>query len=143
MNTDNESVNESVLQAIRRLEKSILEDGKVDKAETELLFRFAKPLAATNSDMADFVRALEDVRADGIITPDESIRIGAHLKWLARETSPVEPDKGFLGRLFKLNRNRTTVRTEIVAGITTFMTMAYILAVNPNGSSRLFVRRSA
>ena len=128
MNTDNESV----LQAIRRLEKSILEDGKVDKAETELLLEFAKPLAATNPDMADFVRALEDVRADGIITPDESIRIGAHLKWLARETSPVEPDKGFLGRLFKLNRNRTTVRTEIVAGITTFMTMAYILAVNPN-----------
>ena len=128
MNADNESV----LQAIRRLEKSILEDGKVDKAETELLLEFAKPLAATNPDMADFVRALEDVRADGIITPDESIRIGAHLKWLARETSPVEPDKGFLGRLFKLNRNRTTVRTEIVAGITTFMTMAYILAVNPN-----------
>ncbi len=128
MNTDNESV----LQAIRRLEKSILEDGKVDKAETELLLGFAKPLAATNPDMADFVRALEDVRADGVITPDESIRIGAHLKWLARETSPVEPDKGFLGRLFKLNRNRTTVRTEIVAGITTFMTMAYILAVNPN-----------
>ena len=123
---------ESVLQAIRRLEKSILEDGKVDKAETELLLDFAKPLAATNSDMADFVRALEDVRADGVITPDESIRIGAHLKWLARETSPVEPDKGFLGRLFKLNRNRTTIRTEIVAGITTFMTMAYILAVNPN-----------
>ncbi len=35
-------------------------------------------------------------------------------------------------KLFKLNENRTTVKTEIVAGITTFMTMAYILAVNPN-----------
>lgn len=33
---------------------------------------------------------------------------------------------------FKLDENKTTVRTEIIAGITTFMTMAYILAVNPN-----------
>lgn len=34
--------------------------------------------------------------------------------------------------LFKLSQNRTTVRTEIMAGITTFLTMAYILAVNPD-----------
>lgn len=32
---------------------------------------------------------------------------------------------------FKLKENNTTVRTEVIAGITTFMTMAYILAVNP------------
>lgn len=36
-----------------------------------------------------------------------------------------------LEKLFKLKANNTTVRTEILAGITTFMTMAYILAVNP------------
>lgn len=36
-----------------------------------------------------------------------------------------------LEKYFKLTENRTTVRTEVVAGITTFMTMAYILAVNP------------
>ena len=35
-------------------------------------------------------------------------------------------------RLFKLNENNTTMKTEILAGITTFMTMAYILAVNPS-----------
>ena len=35
-------------------------------------------------------------------------------------------------KLFKLTENKTTVKTEVVAGITTFMTMAYILAVNPN-----------
>ncbi len=35
-------------------------------------------------------------------------------------------------KLFKLKENRTTVRTEILAGITTFMTMAYILFLNPN-----------
>lgn len=33
---------------------------------------------------------------------------------------------------FKLKENNTTVKREVVAGITTFMTMAYILAVNPN-----------
>ena len=37
-----------------------------------------------------------------------------------------------LEKFFKLSENGTDVRTEIVAGITTFMTMAYILAVNPN-----------
>lgn len=35
-------------------------------------------------------------------------------------------------KLFKLNENNTTVKTEVVGGITTFMTMAYILAVNPS-----------
>lgn len=34
-------------------------------------------------------------------------------------------------KLFKLQQNGTTVKTEIMAGITTFMAMAYILAVNP------------
>jgi AGZA family xanthine/uracil permease-like MFS transporter len=38
----------------------------------------------------------------------------------------------FLERFFNLKKNGTTVRTEILAGITTFMTMAYILAVNPD-----------
>ena len=37
-----------------------------------------------------------------------------------------------LEKLFKLKENKTDVRTEVVAGITTFMTMAYILAVNPS-----------
>ncbi len=37
-----------------------------------------------------------------------------------------------LDRLFKLSANKTNVKTEITAGITTFMTMAYILAVNPS-----------
>lgn len=37
-----------------------------------------------------------------------------------------------LQKLFGLNPKETTVRTEIMAGITTFLTMAYILAVNPN-----------
>ena len=35
-------------------------------------------------------------------------------------------------KIFKLKENGTSVRTEIVAGLTTFMTMAYIIALNPN-----------
>lgn len=37
-----------------------------------------------------------------------------------------------LEKFFKLSENKTTARTEILAGVTTFMTMAYILAVNPS-----------
>lgn len=37
-----------------------------------------------------------------------------------------------LDKLFHLKENKTDVKTEVIAGITTFMTMAYILAVNPN-----------
>ncbi|MDD7268112.1 MAG: NCS2 family permease [Lachnospiraceae bacterium] len=37
-----------------------------------------------------------------------------------------------LDRLFKLKEHNTDVKTEVIAGVTTFMTMAYILAVNPS-----------
>ena len=37
-----------------------------------------------------------------------------------------------LEKMFKLKENNTTAKTEVIAGITTFMTMAYILAVNPS-----------
>ena len=37
-----------------------------------------------------------------------------------------------LEKLFHLKENRTDVKTEVMAGLTTFMTMAYILAVNPS-----------
>ena len=37
-----------------------------------------------------------------------------------------------LDKIFHLKENHTDVKTEVIAGITTFMTMAYILAVNPS-----------
>ena len=37
-----------------------------------------------------------------------------------------------LEKIFKLQAHGTTVRTEVIAGITTFLTMAYIIFVNPN-----------
>ena len=41
------------------------------------------------------------------------------------------PNQGLLERLFKLSEHGTTVRTEILAGVTTFLTMCYIVIVNP------------
>ena len=46
-------------------------------------------------------------------------------------------------KLFKLKQNNTNVKTEIAAGITTFVTMAYILAVNPNVLSAAGMDRTA
>ena len=37
-----------------------------------------------------------------------------------------------LENVFKLSENKTNVKTEVIAGLTTFMTMAYIIALNPN-----------
>ena len=44
----------------------------------------------------------------------------------------ASPPGGFLERYFKLTEHGTTVRTEMVAGLTTFLTMAYIIFVNPS-----------
>ena len=44
----------------------------------------------------------------------------------------MENQDGFLENTFHLRENKTNVKTECVAGVTTFMTMAYILAVNPS-----------
>ena len=35
-------------------------------------------------------------------------------------------------KFFKLKENKTSISTEVMAGVTTFMTMAYILVVNPD-----------
>nr|VFK81026.1 MAG: putative MFS transporter, AGZA family, xanthine/uracil permease [Candidatus Kentron sp. SD] len=49
----------------------------------------------------------------------------------------------FLKRTFRLDQHATTPRTEVIAGITTFMTMAYILAVNPDILSATGMDRNA
>ena len=52
-------------------------------------------------------------------------------------------NQGFLEKVFHLSENHTDVKTEVIAGITTFMTMAYILAVNPNILSEAQMDRGA
>ncbi len=50
-----------------------------------------------------------------------------------RQAAPRQASaKGWAERMFKLEAHGTTVRTEIVAGLTTFLTMAYIIFVNPS-----------
>lgn len=46
-------------------------------------------------------------------------------------TTPNPSSAGMLERLFKLSENKTTFHTEILAGVTTFLTMCYIIIVNP------------
>ncbi|MDV2468787.1 NCS2 family permease [Acinetobacter chinensis] len=46
-------------------------------------------------------------------------------------TTPNPTSTGLLERLFKLSENKTTFRTEVLAGLTTFLTMCYIIIVNP------------
>jgi AGZA family xanthine/uracil permease-like MFS transporter len=43
----------------------------------------------------------------------------------------MKQNKGFLNTFFELDKRNTNVRTEILAGITSFITMSYIIIVNP------------
>jgi len=40
--------------------------------------------------------------------------------------------KNFLNNFFQLDSNKSNIKTEIIAGITTFLTMAYIIFANPS-----------
>ncbi|OUM98747.1 MAG: guanine permease [Firmicutes bacterium ZCTH02-B6] len=50
---------------------------------------------------------------------------------MSSRAAAVGSDGSLLDRWFRLKENGTTVRTEVAAGLTTFMTMAYIIFVNP------------
>ncbi len=49
-----------------------------------------------------------------------------------RPDNPNNPRRNIMEKFFKLKEHGTTVRTEVLAGLSTFMTMAYIIALNPN-----------
>ncbi|SIS70406.1 NCS2 family permease [Neptunomonas antarctica] len=46
--------------------------------------------------------------------------------------SQPQSQRGLLDRFFKLSEHKTNIKTELVAGLTTFITMGYIIFVNPN-----------
>ncbi|OOM78125.1 NCS2 family permease [Clostridium sp. BL-8] len=52
-------------------------------------------------------------------------------------------ESGILEKIFHLQKNKTTVKTELLAGLTTFLTMAYILVVNPSILSQTGMDKSA
>ena len=47
------------------------------------------------------------------------------------EDIALDQKKGLIDRYFEVSRNHSTIRTEVLAGITTFITIAYILILNP------------
>lgn len=51
---------------------------------------------------------------------------------MAQVNTNVKMQESWLEKMFKLQQNKTTVRTEFIAGLTTFLTMAYIIFVNPD-----------
>jgi len=61
----------------------------------------------------------------------------------AVRSSKETTSEGLLERVFHLSKNNTNIKTEILAGLTTFMTMAYILIVNPSILSKTGMPESA
>ena len=55
----------------------------------------------------------------------------------------TQANQGFLERFFKLRENNTTVKTEVLAGLTTFIALAYIIFVNPNILSEAGIPKEA
>jgi len=63
-----------------------------------------------------------------VIDPQRSGQPACAVQAIVRDGAPMPT---LLDRTFKLNEHGTSVKTEILAGVTTFLTMAYILFVNP------------
>ncbi|MGI5838926.1 MAG: NCS2 family permease [bacterium] len=59
------------------------------------------------------------------------------------QTQRTVQNPGFFERFFKLSAHKTDVRTEVMAGLVTFMTMAYVIAVNPDILSAAGMPREA
>src|SRR5690606_34123867 len=69
----------------------------------------------------------------GFVHHHSIIWFGRRLSVAAREAiRPSQTSEGLLDRVFKLTENGTDVKREILAGLTTFVTMSYIIAVNPD-----------
>ena len=76
-------------EELDKLAKDVLADGVVDFDETTKLLGFMTPSVAQSEKYAEFKRLLDRVRADGVITPEESAEVAAALKKLtARRSVP-------------------------------------------------------
>ena len=62
-------------KALIEMHRDIVADGKVDFSETTFLLKALSPLAGSGATMDAFVKALREIREDGVITPEESARI--------------------------------------------------------------------
>ena len=76
-------------EELNKMVKDVLADGKVDFEETTRLLGFMTPSIAQQEKFAEFRRLLDRVRADGVITPEESDEVAAALrKLVARKHVP-------------------------------------------------------
>lgn len=125
--------NEKLLKVIKDIRLTVLADNRVDADEARELLRIAERYAPEHADMARFAVMLKDILADGIVDRGESKRIADYLNWLVRETIADEPEQGVLGKVFGFNRNRADVRSEVVAGITSFLMAVCVCAMSPSG----------
>src|SRR5690606_2475833 len=74
-------------------------------------------------------------RAASMHAPPAGCASASNARSQASDSSPQSNNirrHSMLEKLFKLQEHGTTVRTEVVAGLTTFLTMAYIIFVNPS-----------
>ena len=62
-------------RALIEMRRDVKADGKVDFGETTFLLNALEPLAGSGATIDAFIRALRDVREDGVITPEESAQI--------------------------------------------------------------------
>ena len=62
-------------KALIEMHRDIKADGKVDLSETTFLLRALAPMEGSGATVDAFVKALRDVRADGVITPEESEKV--------------------------------------------------------------------
>ncbi len=51
---------------------------------------------------------------------------------IQQDQQALREERGLLDRFFRLSEHKTNIKTELIAGLTTFVTMGYIIFVNPN-----------
>lgn len=68
-----------IRSALQRLRHEIADDGRIDYGESALLLEALRPLAESDRRIADLAAMIEDFRADGVVTREESERIIAQL----------------------------------------------------------------
>ena len=69
-------------EELDKLAKDVLADGVVDFDETTKLLGFMTPCIGMSDKYAEFKRLLDRVRADGVITPEESVEVAEALRKL-------------------------------------------------------------
>ena len=74
-------------EELNRLTEEVLADGTVDFGETTKLLGFMTPSVGQSEKYAEFKRLLDRVRADGVITPEESAEVAAALRELTAKKS--------------------------------------------------------